>query len=401
MDHNMSILVVEDDPAACKSLVNLLGMQYPRASIHWASNGHKGLQAFHSLSPEIVITDIRMPVIDGIAMSEQMKLLRHEVAIIALTSYTDSDLLLKAIEIGIDHYLPKPLVCEKLFEMIDRIHATFTAESYRKSMEDSLRTSQAALTSANDLLEQRVSDKTEELQRTADELESFCYTVSHDLRAPLRHINSYCSILSEEFEGKLPGYACEYLDRIRNASSRMGSLIDYLLELSRVGRSRLELKTVDLSDIAAKVLAAYQETEQGRCVKTQVTGGLTAMGDQTLLRQLLENLLGNAWKYTSHQPQPKIEFGATTVSGKPAFFVKDNGVGFSMEYKNSLFVPFQRLRSDFEGYGIGLATAKRIVQRHGGEIWCEAKEGRGATFYFTLPGFPEPAAGPADPLPGS
>ena len=235
-------------------------------------------------------------------------------------------------------------------------------------------------------LDQRVRERTAELEEAILEQESFSYSVSHDLRAPLRHINSYSAMIVEEFGEELNGEARYFLNRVRSASSRMGVMIDNLLDMSRMSRAKLVLKSVNLSDLAAQVLTTFQETDPQRRVEISVRDGIVVHGDSSLLRVLLENLLGNAWKYTSQRPSANIVFGATSVSGEETFFVKDNGAGFDMEYRQKLFRAFERLHGpDFEGNGIGLATSQRIVKRHGGRIWAEGTVGEGATFYFTLP----------------
>jgi len=267
-----------------------------------------------------------------------------------------------------------------------RVYGTNIDISKRLQMEEDLQRYQHKLKVANETLEQRVLERTQALESAISEQEAFSYSVSHDLRAPLRHINSFSSILLEEYSGDLPGEARAYLDRICTASSKMGGLIDELLQLSRVSRANITPQSVSLSDLAAQILRMHQETDPHRIVKTTITEGITVLGDGTLLRQLLENLLGNAWKYTSTKPTAHIEFGALKTAGAEAFFVRDDGIGFDMAYKNKLFVVFERLHgSEFPGVGIGLATSQRIIKRHGGSIWAEGKIGEGATFYFTLP----------------
>ncbi len=235
----------------------------------------------------------------------------------------------------------------------------------------------------NSELEQRVQTRTEQLQEAFREQEAFNYSVSHDLRAPLRHINSFSAILQEEFGDVLPEKAHAYLERIEMASSRMGELIDDLLQLSRVSRAEMCLVPVNLSDIARRVVEMLQGTRPDRAVEYVIADGVVATGDPTLLRLTLENLLGNAWKYTEQQSSARIEFGRRAVDGRDVYFVSDNGVGFDMTYADKLFHPFQRLHGqEFEGTGIGLATVRRIVERHNGRVWGEGKVGE--TFSFTL-----------------
>jgi signal transduction histidine kinase len=382
----ISILVVEDDPAALSSLCNLTAMDYPELVIHCADSGQAGLEAYLEHRPEIVVTDISMPVMDGIQMAAEIKSVNAETAIIALTSFLDTRFLLKSIEIGIDHYLLKPLVWDKLHAVLQKNILLITESSRRKQMELALLKSQYDLKMANELLEQRVSERTADLQAAIREQESFSYSVSHDLRAPLRHINSFSAILVEEYGEQVPEGARLYLDRIRSASSRMGALIDHLLELSRVGRAEIKPGPVDLSALANSILAMLQETEPQRRLEFIVEKGITVLGDQALLGQLLENLLGNAWKYTAGKEAARIEFGRSFANKQQAFFIRDNGAGFDMAYKDNLFKAFQRLHgSEFAGDGIGLTTAQRIIHRHGGSIWAEGEPDQGATFYFTLP----------------
>lgn len=256
----------------------------------------------------------------------------------------------------------------------------------QKQMQENLLMSKNDLKQANEFLEQRVTQRTADLQAAIHEQESFSYSVSHDLRAPLRHINSFSAILMEDHAEALPAQARYYLERIGAASSQMGALIDHLLELSRVTRTAIQPGKVDLSDIAAATFRMLEETEPHRRVERCIEPGITVLGDHHLLSQLLGNLLGNAWKYTSGTTSARIEFGKALLSGQEACFIKDNGAGFDMTYQENLFKAFERLHgSEFEGIGIGLATAQRIVQRHGGKIWAEGMVGEGATFYFTLP----------------
>ena len=267
-----------------------------------------------------------------------------------------------------------------------RICGTNIDLTRRLQTEEALRQYQIKLRVANETLEQRVLERTEELESAIREQEAFSYSVSHDLRAPLRHINSFSAILLEEYGEEIPREGRKYLERIRTASSKMGALIDDLLELSRVSRAGIDPQPVDLSETAAQLLRMYQETDPHRIVKTSIVKGITVLGDRILLRQLLDNLLGNAWKYTSKKPSSHIEFGVVQLAGEEAFYVRDDGVGFEMQYQKKLFNAFERLHgSEFPGAGIGLATSQRIIKRHGGRIWAKGKVGEGATFFFTLP----------------
>lgn len=223
------------------------------------------------------------------------------------------------------------------------------------------------------------------LEAANRELESFCYSVSHDLRAPLRHINGFTTMLSEDYSDSLDDMGKDCLDRICAASNHMGTLIDDLLRFSRVSRAELNMVAVDLSKAAKKVARMFSESEPNRTTRIEVEEGLTAKGDSSLLDMVLQNLIGNAWKYSAQNPDAVISLGRCTINGEEAFFVRDNGVGFDMKYRDKLFRVFERLHGEeFEGTGIGLATVHRIIERHGGRIWADGTVGKGATFYFTL-----------------
>lgn len=235
-------------------------------------------------------------------------------------------------------------------------------------------------------LEKRVADRTQSLQKALQEQEAFSYSVSHDLRAPLRHINGYLAVLNEDYGEHLDQEAQQLIERARKASSHMGKLIDDLLELARVGRVPLTKVEVDLSASATKSCELLRETEPVRQVQILIREGVKAKGDRLLLNQVMDNLMGNAWKYTNKKPAARMEFGCEHIDLEEVFFVRDNGIGFEMEFSDQLFQPFQRLHGpEYQGNGIGLATVKRIIDRHGGRIWVQSKVGDGATFYFTLP----------------
>lgn len=228
---------------------------------------------------------------------------------------------------------------------------------------------------------------TAQLTASNNELEAFCYSVSHDLRSPLRSMDGFSKALLEDYDGRLDTQGKDYLQRINTACHRMGQLIDDLLNLSRITRSKMDKKTVDLSTLAKTIADELREKHPGRQVEIIIADGLAAYGDPRLLKIALDNLLSNAWKFTRKNSQARIEFGTARYKGNTAFFIRDNGVGFDMAYSNKLFGAFQRLHSvtEFEGTGIGLATVQRIIHRHGGDIWAEASVNQGATFYFTLP----------------
>lgn len=243
----------------------------------------------------------------------------------------------------------------------------------------------AALEKARDEMERRVEERTAQLVAANKELEAFSYTVSHDLRGPLEIISTITYILERDYAGSLNAKGKDFIRDAQAAAKRMSELIDDLLTLSRVATSEMRQETVDLSALACEVAGELQKREPQRRVEFVIGEGAVIEGDPTLLRVVMDNLLSNAWKYSSHQPHARIEFGWSEEDGRRVYFVKDNGAGFDSASAVRLFQPFQRLHStaDFPGTGVGLATVQRIVSRNGGRIWAQAALGQGATFYFT------------------
>ena len=257
--------------------------------------------------------------------------------------------------------------------------ASFTNITKRREAEQEL-------AKYRDHLEAMVSERTAALEVANKELEAFSYSVSHDLRSPLRSIDGFSHALLDDYSDVLGADGCNLLNRIRNNAQHMGKLIDAILSLSRVTRSQLKPEDVDLSSLAQITLSKYQDDEPGRKVDVVVMPEISARADKSLIIVVLDNLIGNAWKYTGKQKNAKIEFGAKKEGNNIIYYVRDNGAGFDMKYVDKLFGAFQRLHKpeEFEGTGIGLVTVSRIVRRHGGRVWAEGKPGQGATFYFTL-----------------
>ena len=235
-------------------------------------------------------------------------------------------------------------------------------------------------------LNESLNQHTAELEAANSELEVFSYTVSHDLRAPLRSMASFSQALFEDYPEKIDDRGKEYLSYIQASSTQMSQMIDDLLKLSRITLGEIQRDTVNLSNLAESVAAALQKTDQKRLVKFAIAPEIQVTGDFRLLRIVFENLLGNAWKFTAKTKEPVIEFGTMEYQNKKPYFVRDNGAGFNMAYADKLFRPFQRLHSstEYEGTGIGLASVQRIIKRHGGHVWAEGEVGKGATIYFTL-----------------
>jgi light-regulated signal transduction histidine kinase (bacteriophytochrome) len=239
---------------------------------------------------------------------------------------------------------------------------------------------------SNEELENRVAERTRELEASNQELEAFSYSVSHDLRAPLRTIDGFSLALEEDFAENLDAQGRDYISRVRNGVQRMGTLIDSLLQLSRVARSDVQRERMDLSQLATMVFREIQAADPEREVNWIAQPGVMAEADPRLMRIAFENLIGNAWKFTARTPDATVTFGTSPQNGKTVYFLRDNGAGFDMNYVDRLFTAFQRLHGEreFKGSGIGLATVSRIIRRHHGSIWAEGEPGKGATFFFTL-----------------
>ena len=238
----------------------------------------------------------------------------------------------------------------------------------------------------NEQLEQRVQDRTAQLESANKELEAFAYSVSHGLRAPLRGIDGWSLALFEDYQSQLDARAHQYIERVRSETQRMGHLIDDLLQLSRVTRTDMQMTEVNLSEVAETVVDRLRKEYPERQIDIHIQPGLKVRADLALMEIVLTNLFNNAFKFTGKQPQARIEFGKIEIDGKTVCFIRDNGVGFDMDYSKNLFGAFQRMHklSEFPGTGVGLATVQRIIHRHAGRIWADAKENQGATFYFTI-----------------
>lgn len=265
---------------------------------------------------------------------------------------------------------------DELQQVVDALNRmqTLLWSAYQKSLQH------------RDELERKVHERTLELEQINQELSSFCYSVSHDLRTPLRSINGFSQLVLDEYASVIDGEGKEYLQRVKSAALRMGELIDDLLSLSRVSQAELELQDIDLSQLCQDIVAQLQADAPQREVEIIIHPQMHSVGDVHLIKIALENLIGNAWKYTSRTARPHIECGLEHRGDETVYFIRDNGVGFDMHYHDKIFDVFQRLhgREEFEGTGIGLATVERIIKRHKGQIWAMGEPNRGATFYFTL-----------------
>lgn len=328
------------------------------------------------------------PTFERITTLTRDELLGRGVRDVPLSEYIDWFEIYRSVEKN-----DGPISIEKYVAPIDKYFIVtaykYSTDCYATLFVDitAFKQAEEQVAELNVVLEKRVADRTIQLEAANRELTAFSYSVSHDLRAPLRHIEGFTKLLSESLEGPVKPESARYLEIIRQSVNQMSSLIDDLLSLSRVDRQRMREQTVDMDLVVDDVLSDMQETVQKRSIEIIREPLPQAWGDPGLLRQVWENLITNAVKFTKTIPGPRIKIGSIGgEDGKSVYFIEDNGVGFDMQYANRLFGVFQRLHSaeQFEGTGVGLAMAQRIIHRHGGQIWVEAAPKRGATFFFTV-----------------
>lgn len=374
-DTGITLLYVEDEDDARGVVSEIVSHHFPDVRLHVCRNGEDGIRAFRQYNPEVVITDINMPVVNGIVMATEIKALNPAVEIIALTAHTNTQYLLQAIEIGISNYILKPVDIVQMIRVIDKALGIVRADRTMQRQNRMIRE-----------LNDRLLHKTEELEAANMELESFNYTVAHDLRTPMVTIGGFARRLLEQYSATLDEKGRECLGIIQRETGRMSSLIGVLLKFSSQTRRQIKKKWTDLGQRAGEIAATLTLTDPERRVEFRIADGVKGFCDPDLIGIVLENLIGNAWKYSAHKSDACIEFGTLSREDDQVYFVRDNGAGFDQQDAVKLFAPFQRLlcAGDTEGFGIGLATAQRIIQRHGGRIWAEGEPGTGATFYFTL-----------------
>jgi DNA-binding response OmpR family regulator len=382
------ILAVDDSPTYLNELARLLRNEgYDVAT---ARSGEEALELVTVQAVDCILLDLLMPGISGEETCRRIKSVPvvREVPIIMLTSLEDREAMINALGAGADDYIQKSSEFEVLSARVRAQIRRKQFEDENRNIRDQLLQKEIEATEARaaaELSETRAVLVTE-LERKNRELETFSYSVSHDLRAPLRAIDGFSQALLEDYKDKLDATGVDYLGRVRAAAQRMGELIDDLLELSRVGRTEFHRDHVDLSAIAEAIATSLAQRDPHRHVVVEIGNGPEALADSRLMMAALENLFENAWKFTSRVAEPKIEFGAYDQDGVTVYFLRDNGSGFDMKYVEKLFKPFQRLHGeeDFPGTGIGLATVHRIIERHGGEVRAEGTVGGGATISFTL-----------------
>lgn len=349
-----TVLAVDDIPANLELLTSMLDEEGYRVLA--AHNGAEALSVALQAEPDLILLDVNLPDLDGYEVCRRLKQEPRlsEVPVLFVSAMRDPKDKLKAFAAGGVDYVTKPF-------HLDEVRA-------RISTQIALRTTRL------------------ELQRANHELEAFSYSVSHDLRAPLRSIDGFSQALVEDHGPALGESGNRYLRFIRDAAHQMDQMIGDMLMLARASKQELQRELVDISQLARELVARLTEADHERRIDWRIQDGMTAECSRPLTTVVLQNLLGNAIKFTAKKPAACIEVATTEQRGRTAFLVRDNGAGFDMTYADRLFGLFQRLHGshEFEGTGVGLATVNRIIRRHGGHVWAEGEVDRGATFYFTL-----------------
>jgi two-component system, sensor histidine kinase and response regulator len=405
-----TILIAEDSPTQAEKLKHILESQ--SYHVMAAVNGRQALEMARAETPTLIISDVMMPEMDGYQLCHEIKSdpALSNIPVILVTTLSDPQDVIRGLECRADNFIIKPYDERHLLsriqfvlvnrEMREHDHTSIGVEVHfhgqrhfitadrlqilnllLSTYEAAIQRNQELTTAKNELRRSNAS-----LEAANKELESFSYSVSHDLRAPLRAIHGFTDMVLNEDTSQLDDSGREHLVRVQKACTRMGNLIDDLLNLSKVTRCDFNRAPVNLSAIATAVLADLQRTQPDRKLNCRIDDKLVANGDARLLQIVLENLLGNAWKFTGKQKDPVIELTSKRQDDQQVFIVRDNGAGFDMAHANKLFGAFQRLHSaeEFPGTGVGLATVQRIIQRHGGRIWAESAPDAGAKFCFTL-----------------
>lgn len=360
------ILVVDDEAPLMTALCRTLRQQgYETVGF---TSGLAALEALQKSRYDLILTDLMMPEMNGIALLRAVAAMDPHLVGIVITGEGTVATAVEAMKAGALDYILKPFRLSIILPVISR----------------ALTVRQLRLENAE--LERRVRSRTAELEAANQELEAFSYSVSHDLRAPLRAVDGFTQILLANYASQMPHEAQQLLKKVSVSAQHMGHLVDDLLRFSRLGRQPLSKRPVNLSSLAHLVLEELREQQGGRQIEVGVGSLPDCQGDPSLLKQVFINLFSNAFKFTRQKERPVIEVGAQQTLGETIYFIRDNGVGFDMQYAQRLFGVFQRFHrpEEYEGTGVGLSIVQRIIQRHGGRIWAESEVGQGAIFYFTL-----------------
>ena len=395
-----TILIVDDMPNNLGVLLDCLNDTGFEVLV--AEDGESAIEQVEYAEPDIILLDVMMPGIDGFETCRRLKETKQtkDIPVIFMTALSEPGDKVKGFSVGGVDYVTKPI---QQSEVLARVTTHLSIRNLQKRLQQK-----------NDRLQQEIGERikveeqikqlnqnlkrrTIQLESVNKELEAFAYSVSHDLRAYVRRMMGFSQVLRNQYENKLDSVGKNYLQQVQTSAWQMNQTIEHLLHLSYVTRNEMFFEPVNLSNLARQIATSLQQTATERAAKFVIDDDIIVQGDKRLLKIMLENLLGNAWKYTRKNLLARIEFGVassnqssnnkqTSSTANALYFVRDNGVGFDMADADKLFGTFVRLHADkeFEGSGIGLATVQRIIHRHGGQIWAEAAVDRGATFYFTL-----------------
>ncbi len=361
------LLIVDDEVAQMRALCDTLGLE--GYATQGFSSAQRALEALRPGEFDLLLTDLMMPEMDGIALIDAARKIDATLGAIVMTGHGTIDTAVQAMQGGALDYLLKPFKLNVILPVIAR---ALDVQRLRRE---------------NAELQERERQRSEELAAAYQDLESFSYSISHDLRAPLRSIDSFAQILQEDFAAGLDEEGRRVIGIIRDGSRKMDQLIVGLLEFSRAGRERLDLDSIDMTALAGAVAAEAAAVYTGAQPLIDIADLPPAQGDATVIRQVWSNLIGNALKYSAKRPEPRVRISGRIEDREAIYQVEDNGAGFDMRYADKLFGVFQRLHraEDFSGTGVGLAIVHRIIARHGGRVWAEGSPGVGARFQFSLP----------------
>ena len=368
------ILIVDDEAAQMKALCDTLGHE------HYATTGFtsakRALEVLREQDFDLLLTDLMMPEMDGIQLLAAAREMAPDLVGIMMTGHGTIDTAVKAMQAGALDYIVKPFKLNVMLPVLNRALAVRRLRQENAQLERDIAERTRQLEMAN-----------KQLESANKELEAFSYSVSHDLRAPLRAVQGFCQIYMDDFRSTIPQEGLPLLEHVLQGSQRMGQLIEDLLEFSRLGRQPILRQVVLLDRMAARLVEEARAKEPERKVDVRLGRLGDCEGDPSLIEQVLVNLVSNAFKFTRKREDARIEIGCREEGDERIYFVKDNGAGFDMKYADKLFGVFQRLHTttQFEGTGVGLSIVKRIVERHGGRIWAESAVDQGAALYFTLP----------------
>ena len=390
MKDELNILLVEDNKGDERLIRELLGEQHLiRFNVDMASSLKESESKIPENKFDVILLDLGLPDSSGLETLFKFKALFPELAtIIILTGLNDTEVGIKAVNSGAQDYIIKGHIdSEKLLKSIIYSFERSRLIDELKTQIEARKLAERETLKLNSELEQRIHDRTAQLEIVNKELEAFSHSVSHDLRAPLRHINGFAEIIKEEYSDQLPEKARSYLNTIEDAAKKMNRLIDDLLNLSRTNRTELRKSTIKMKQVLDDAISEVAPLLENRKVDFKISELPEVIGDYNLLRMVWINLLDNAIKYTRPRKKAVIQIDCKKEKKEYIFCIRDNGVGFDMQYADKLFGVFQRLHAvdEFEGNGIGLSNVRRIISRHYGRTWAEAEVDKGAAFYFSLP----------------